>query len=74
VRCWGLEKMPGFDYVKNPFVMSRDNTGLILIDVRNCVAYTFCSSPIRANLYGHGDILRVVNADTIQSGKKIKCL
>ena len=59
-RCWGMEKVPGFSFSKLPFVLCRDNTGIVLIDVRNCVAYMFARAPIKANLFGHGDILRVV--------------
>ena len=52
--------MPGFDLMKMPFIVSRDNTGIVLIDVKNCIAYQFSHAPIKANLFGHGDILRVV--------------
>ena len=62
-RCWGMAKMPGYDYQKMPFVMARDNTGIVLIDVRNRVAYMFAHAPIKANLFGHGDILKVVQAE-----------
>lgn len=67
-RCWGLAKMPNYDYQKCPFVLSRDNTGVILVDVRNCVAYIFAQNPIKANLFGHGDILKVVWADVALPG------
>ena len=55
--------MPDYDYQKMPFIMARDNTGIILIDVRNRVAYMFANAPIKANLFGHGDILKVIQAD-----------
>ena len=45
-----------------PFVMARDNTGIVLIDVRNRVAYMFAHAPIKANLFGHGDILKIVES------------
>jgi len=63
VRCWGMQKVPGFSYARMPFVLCRDNTGLVLVDVRNCVAYMFAAAPIKANLFGHGDVLRVVFTD-----------
>ena len=59
-RCWGMELIPNFNFNKLPFVMCRDNTGIVLVDVRNCLAYMFSKAPIRANLFGHGDILRIV--------------
>ena len=48
---------------KMPFVMVRNNTVIVLIDVRNRVAYMFAHAPIKANLFGHGDILKVVQAE-----------
>ena len=59
-RCWGMQKVPGFNLSKMPFVICRDNTGIVLVDVRNAIAYQFAKAPIKANLFGHGDILRVV--------------
>jgi len=38
-RCWGLMKIPNFDIEDLPFLMARDNTGLVLIDVVNLKAY-----------------------------------
>ena len=55
-----MQKVPGFNFNKMPFVICRDNTGIVLVDVRNCVSYMFAKAPIKANLFGHGDILRVV--------------
>jgi hypothetical protein len=52
-------KVPDFDYKLCPFVLSRDNTGLNLIDVKNLKAYKFSDSPITVNLFGHGDALRI---------------
>jgi len=33
IRCWGLEKVPDFDLKKCPFIVARDNIGIVLIDV-----------------------------------------
>lgn len=60
IRCWGLAKVADFDLEKNPFVISRDNAGYVLINVKTNKAYMLCKNPISANLYGHGDILRVI--------------
>jgi hypothetical protein len=27
-RCWGLQKLPGYDYENLPFIMARDNLGI----------------------------------------------
>jgi len=62
-RCWGMVKVPGYDFVKMPFILCRDNTGLILINVCHQKAYLFAFSPIRQNLFGHGDILRISLSD-----------
>ena len=59
-RCWGMEKIPGFNFTRLPFVLCRDNTGIVLVDVKNCLAYMFAKAPIKANLFGHGNILRIV--------------
>lgn len=58
-----MEKIPGFDFNRLPFVLCRDNTGIVLVDVKNCMAYMFAKAPIKANLFGHGDILRVVHTE-----------
>lgn len=34
VRCWGLAKLPDFSLSKLPFIIARDNTGLVLIDIK----------------------------------------
>ena len=58
-----------------PFLLSRDNTGIVIIDVKNSVAYQFSTAPIKANLFGHGDILRLVQVETHPTpGKKVKAL
>ena len=62
-RCWGMQKVPGFSFNKMPFILCRDNTGIVLVDVRNCIAYMFAKAVIKANLFGHGDVLRVVHVD-----------
>ena len=62
-RCWGMEKIPGFNFNRLPFVLCRDNTGIVLVDVKNCLSYMFAKAPIKANLFGHGDILRVVHTE-----------
>ena len=51
----------------NPFIISRDNTGYILIDVKKQNAYLLANSPISANLFGHGDILRVSKLENNKS-------
>ena len=63
VRCWGLQKAVDFEMVSNPFVISRDNTGYVLINVKTMKAYQLLISPISANLFGHGDILRVFKSE-----------
>ena len=50
-----------------PFVLSRDNTGYVLVNVKTVRAYQLSVSPISANLFGHGDILRVIKADEKRS-------
>ena len=49
-----------------PFVIARDNVGLTLIDVKNFRAFMFTVSPITVNLFGNGDILRII---ATQQGK-----
>jgi hypothetical protein len=61
-RCWGLVPVPGFDIDSVPFVFARDNTGIVLINVKELKAYIFSNSTISENLYGHGDILRISGA------------
>jgi hypothetical protein len=41
VRCWGLAKVIDFDEQRCPFVLARDNTGFVIIDVKNVKAYCF---------------------------------
>ena len=60
VRCWGLELMPNFDMKKCPFALVRDSVGLVLIDISKRKAFLLAELPISVNLYGHGDILRVL--------------
>ena len=52
----------GFSYL----LMSRDNHGLTLIDIKNrkCFQIYILKSKIGKNLYGHGDILDIEIADT----------
>ena len=74
-RCWGLQKIPGFSLARLPYIVCRDNTGLVLIDVRNCAAYMFAQAPISVNLFGHGDILRIINSEVnVPGGGKAKLL
>jgi hypothetical protein len=47
----------------NPFLISRDNTGYVLINVKTVRVYQLFVSPISANLFGHGDILRVLKGE-----------
>ena len=58
-RCWGLLKVPDYHTTANPFIISRDNTGLILVNVRAAKSFKLSDSAISANLFGHGNILRV---------------
>ena len=58
-----MQKVPDFDINRNPFIMSRDNTGYVLINMKTIKAYQLAISPISANLYGHGDILRIIKID-----------
>lgn len=46
-RCWGMTKAPGYDYLRSPFIICRDNTGIIFVDVNNCKAYVFANAPIK---------------------------
>ena len=39
--------------------MARDNTGFVLINTRTYKAHMLAISPITANLFGHGNILRI---------------
>ena len=52
--------MVNFDAKKCPFILSRDNMGFTLINVKSYKVYQLAKRPISANLYGHGDILRVM--------------
>jgi len=63
IRCWGMAKVADFDIVKCPFVMTRDNTGFVLVNVKTIKAYQLALSPISANLFGHGDILRIAKGE-----------
>lgn len=67
IRCWGLARVADFDMETNPFIISRDNTGYILIDVKKQKVYLLANSPISANLFGHGDILRVSKLENNKS-------
>ena len=58
-KAYGIAKIPHFDIIDCPFLLSRGNRGTILIDVKNRKAHTFSEEQISANLYGHGDLLRV---------------
>ena len=62
-RCWGLQKLPGYDYENLPFIMARDNLGIQLIDVRSQIAYMFSDAPIMANLFGHGNIMALCSSE-----------
>lgn len=64
IRCWGLAKVADFDMERNPFIMTRDNTGYTLLNVKTSKAYQLAVSPVTANLFGHGDILRITRIDT----------
>ena len=63
IRCWGLCKVGNFDLDTCPFVMARDNLGYVLINVKTIRTYMLYNSPVSANLFGHGDILRIVKQD-----------
>ena len=38
VRCWGLELVPDYDYSTRPYAVARDNTGLLVIDLKRAKA------------------------------------
>ena len=59
--------MADFDMDSNPWIMSRDNTGYIMINVKTIKAYQLAVSPISANLFGHGDILRITKIDAFRN-------
>lgn len=40
-----------------PFILARDNTGFIIVDVKNKRALKFSTEAIQANLFGHGSVL-----------------
>lgn len=58
-KCYGITKIPAFDIKDCPFLLSRGNRGTILIDAKNHKAHTLSEEQISANLFGHGDLLRV---------------
>lgn len=64
VRCWGLELMPDFDMKTCPFAIARDNIGIVLIDISGRRAYFLTDLPISVNLFGHGDILKLLKTDS----------
>ncbi len=64
VRCWGLELVPDFDLKRCPFVLARDNIGLVLINVSKKKAFLFMDLPISVNLFGHGEILRLLRSQS----------
>jgi len=70
-RCWGMAKAPGYDYGKLPFIVCRDNTGIVFVDVNHCKAYVFAVAPIKQNLFGHGEILKIVLTDVNLPGGAI---
>ena len=52
--------MPDFDMKRFPFAIARDSVGLVLIDISKRKAFLLSSLSISVNLYGHGDILRLI--------------
>ena len=52
---------------KCPLVLARDNLGFVLINVKTYQAYQICENTITVNLYGHGDILKVIRIDETRS-------
>ena len=42
-----------------PYILARDNTGFVIIDVKNKKTLKLSSDKITANLFGHGDVLQV---------------
>ena len=64
VRCWGLELLPDFDLKTCPFAIARDNIGIVLIDISRRRAFLLADLPISVNLFGHGDILRLLKTDS----------
>ncbi len=67
MRCWGLQKVAEFSMAKCPFVLARDNLGFVAINVKTYKAYQICKNTITANLFGHGDILKVIRIDEKRS-------
>jgi hypothetical protein len=63
IRCWGLAMVADFHPIQNPWIIARDNTGYVVINVKTVKAYQLAISPISANLFGHGDILRATRID-----------
>ena len=63
-KNWGIRP---FLYNKNKlqYVISRDNLGFCLIDVRNKKAYTIKEQQISQNLFGHGQILEITDSEII---------
>jgi hypothetical protein len=66
-----MAKAPGYDYGKLPFIVCRDNTGIVFVDVNHCKAYVFAVAPIKQNLFGHGEILKIVLTDVNLPGGAI---
>ena len=60
MRCWGLQKVADFDKVSCPFIIARDNSGLVLVNIKTKKTYFLMSCTIQANLFGGGDILRIM--------------
>lgn len=68
VRCWGLELVPDFDIKKCPFAVARDNLGIVLIDISRRRAFWLTDLPISVNLFGHGNILKLLKSKTGEFG------
>ena len=61
-KCWGISKMPSFDLNEFPYLLSRDDRGITLLDVKKfkAISLTVNNGAITQNLFGHGSILKVV--------------
>jgi len=62
-KCWGMKAMPNFDLVEFPYILTRDDQGMNLLDLKKNKAITIANTngAISSNLFGHGNILQIVD-------------
>jgi len=60
--------MPGFSLEGYPFLIARDNQGIVVIDLKARAAYMLAikNGQISQNLYGHGSILDIIENPNYQ--------